>query len=356
MDSETWLAQAREYFAAQNWIAALSSLRNALRIDCRNLTAWHLGIETLLQQKRQFEARRYAKLLLRFALPLGNKDELEFAQINIEAIDQYFATEHLRRGETDLTHHAARGDLEKVRSLLEKGADPNERNRTDWTPLHRVAMYGSPEMVRLLRSFGANLEAEDSLQETPLVTACRFENAALVPVFLELGANVNHVAKEKHTALFYAISSMKDLSTVQALISAGADPNETYAYGDNPFLIAVSAQKPAVVNYLMPLTKDVARLNKHGVCALHFAAGYNDIDLLEKLIARGVDVNFTTPWGGSALMQAAADNCVEAARFLLAHGADPAIQSESGETAEIVAERRENQEILELLRSHSNRA
>lgn len=356
MDAETWLIRAREYYRAENWVAALSSLRNALRIECRNLTAWHLGIETLLQQKRQFEASRYAKLLRRFALASGNKDELEFARVHIEAIEQYFATEHLRRGETDLTHHAARGDVAKVRSLLEKGADPNERNSTDWTALHRVATRGSPEMARLLKSFGANLEAEDSLRETPLITACRFENAVLVPVLLELGANVNHVGKEKHTALFYAISSMKDLSTVQILIAAGADPNETYAYGDNPFLIAVSAQEPSVVNYLMPLTEDVARINKHGVCALHFAAGYNDVDLLDKLLVRGVDINFSTPWGGTALMRAAADNCVDAVRFLLSHGADLSMRSENGETAELLAERRDNQEVLEILRNHANRA
>ena len=73
-----------------------------------------------------------------------------------------------------------------------------------------------------------------------------------------MGANVRHVAREKHTALWYAVSSMKDAAIVQLLIEAGADPNETYEYGDNPFLLSVSAQRADVTNLLLPLTKTQA--------------------------------------------------------------------------------------------------
>ncbi len=320
--SEEWLASARQFYAAENWIGALSSARNALRLDVTNLAAWHLGCDTLKRADRQHPAKRFAQGLLRFAQKARNAAEAGYAQKCLAEIEQYYATRHLRYGETDLTHFAARGDLAKVRELLDKGINPNERNSTGWTALHRVAMNGGPEMARLLVAQGADLEATDELQETPLITACRFGNAKLIPVLLGLGADVTHISKEKLTALWYAINSMKDVEIVKLLIAAGADANETYEYGDNPFLLAVSAQQPAVTNYLLTLTDDVARMNRHQVCAIRFAAGYNDVDLVEKLLARGVDADQANNYGHTPLMSAAENNALAVAKILLAHGAD----------------------------------
>lgn len=347
--TEHWLHLAANFFQKEDWPAALAAVRNALRIDAKNLAAWHLGCEILLKQDRPHDARRYAKALKRFALAAGRAHEAAFANEVTSQVDCYFATFHLRMGETDLTHFAARGDISKVRALLDAGADANEKNSTGWTPLHCVAMRGGAAMARLLAENGADLEAEDELKETPLITACRFGNQSVIPVLIELGANIRHVAKEKHTALWYAISSMKDVATVRLLIEAGADANETYEYGDNPFLLAVTYQKADVVNYLLPLTADPARMNQHQVCALHFAAGYNDAALIEQLIARGVDVNQRTNYGHTALMAAAEKNSLDAARLLLAAYTDVNAINQYGDTAVKLAEHHGHSEMLELL-------
>jgi ankyrin repeat protein len=348
-NAAAWLARARDFYGKKNWIGALSSARNALRQDARNLAAWHLGCDTLIAEDRQHDARRFARALKRFAVKAGDLREVSYADARIAEVDEYFANYHRRIGETDLTHFASRGKIDKVRELLEAGTNPNEKNRTNWTALHCLGMSGNPEIARLLVEHGADLEATDTLQETPLITACRFGNPKLIPVLLELGANVGHVSKEKHTALWYAISSMKDVTIVKMLIDAGADPNETYAYGDNPFLLSVSAQKAEVTNYLLPLTEDVARMNNHQVCAIRFAAGYNDTDLIEKLLARGVDADQANNYGHTPLMSAAENDAVAAARLLLAHGADPLRKTQYGDSALSIAERRESHEIYELL-------
>lgn len=347
--AETWLIKARDFYTRKNWVGALSSARNALRLDVKNLAAWHIGCDTLFADDRHYQACLYAKALKRFALKAGDGAEVAFAETRLTEIDEYYATQHLRWGETDLTHFAAKGDVEKIRALLAGGVNPNERNRSNWTALHCVGMRGKPEIARLLVEHGADLEAEEDLKETPLVTACRFGNAEIIPVLIELGANVRHRAKEKHTALWYAISSMKDVEIVKMLIAAGANANETYAWGDNPFLLAVSAQKPAVVNYLLPLTKDPARMNKHQVCAIRFAASYNDTDLIEKLLALGVDADQANDYGHTPLMSAAENNSLAAAKILLAAGADPLRKTEYGDSAVSLAERRENPEMYELL-------
>lgn len=49
---------------------------------------------------------------------------------------------------------------EVVRLLLDRGADPNVRQRGGWTPLHRAAFLGDGAMVELLLQRGAAAEAQ----------------------------------------------------------------------------------------------------------------------------------------------------------------------------------------------------
>lgn len=348
-ETQKWILKAKEFYAKENWVGALSSIRNALRLDVKNLAAWHLGTEILMRENRVFESARYAKVLLRFAKQTKNEIEARYAEQHLKETEQYFATQHLRLGETDLTHFAAQGNIEKVTELLASGVNVNERNQGNWTALHRVAMNGTPEMARLLVEKGANLEEEDELKETPLITACRFSNVPVALTCIELGSNVNHKAKEKHTALWYAISSTKDLQLVKLLISSGAKANEKYAYGDTPFLLAIQAQSNPIAEYLLPLTKDVGHISKQGISALHFCASYDNVSMIRKILARGVNINSTITGGVTALMNACQHYRVKAARVLLEHGALTQIINEYGETARSIAEHHSHEKILELL-------
>jgi len=70
-------------------------------------------------------------------------------------------------------HKAAReGDADRVRELLDAGADVNVRNadkqRLQYTPLHWATYYGHLEIAAILISRGADLDAEDPTYSTPL--------------------------------------------------------------------------------------------------------------------------------------------------------------------------------------------
>ena len=59
-------------------------------------------------------------------------------------------------GMTPLMIAVFRGDVESVRELLEKGADPNRRISDGTTPLWRAEDdFGLTEIAALLRSYGA---------------------------------------------------------------------------------------------------------------------------------------------------------------------------------------------------------
>ncbi len=347
-DATFWTEAAKSYAAEGNLVAALSSARNALRLGRHNPEAWYIGCETLVKQDRQGQALRFARALARYA-PKEDTKLQEYARQRIAEAREYFATLHRRFGHTDLTYAAGRDEIAKVKELLDAGAIIDERDSCGGTALHAAAGRASPELIRLLVERGADIEATNSLLETPLVYACRLGNRAAVPELLRLDANVRHVAKEKHTALWYAIHSMKDVDTVRLLVEAGADPNETYQYRDNPFLLAISAQVPAVCEFLLPLTKDPGRMNKHQVSALHFCASYDDYAMIRRLLERGVDVNATTDWGQTALMSACEKNSVESVRVLLAHGARTDLKTKYGDTARSLAEHGSREEVLELL-------
>jgi len=47
------------------------------------------------------------------------------------------------------------GDLEKVKQLLESGADVNAKNKYGWTALILASEEGHKEIVELLKSYGA---------------------------------------------------------------------------------------------------------------------------------------------------------------------------------------------------------
>ena len=47
------------------------------------------------------------------------------------------------------------GDLEKIKQLLENGADVNAKDKYGWTALRYASSWGHKEIVELLKSYGA---------------------------------------------------------------------------------------------------------------------------------------------------------------------------------------------------------
>lgn len=149
-----------------------------------------------------------AALTLALALPLATPAAAQFQSEGyqfLEAVkerDGDKATELLSRpgtqivntrditsGDTGLHIAVQRSDILWVRFLLQKGADPNIRNKKGATPLQLATALGFTEGVAALIKDGAGVDVADQTGETPLITAVHARNLALVRLLLEKGAD-----------------------------------------------------------------------------------------------------------------------------------------------------------------------
>lgn len=108
-----------------------------------------------------------------------------------------------------------KGDIEKVKALLDKGADVNAKSRYGATPLFFACDRSNTEMVKLLLEKGANPNVQDTFYKaTPLGWALDKNNPDIIRMLIEKGAT------EKPQALNFGISG-GHVAVVKAVLDNG---------------------------------------------------------------------------------------------------------------------------------------
>ncbi len=140
---------------------------------------------------------------------------------------------------------------------------------------------------------------------------------------LQRGSDVNAAQGDGLTALHWA--AMKgDTGMTRLLLRAGARLTSTTRIGAyTPLHVAVQNAAGPVAQMLLAAGADARALTSEGVSALHLAAMAGDTRIIAALLRGGADVNVTEPtWGQTPLMFAAERGRTDAARALLAGGAN----------------------------------
>ncbi len=169
------------------------------------------------------------------------------------------------------------------------------------------------------------------------------------------------------TPLVYAVRS-NDLDSVKVLLAAGADINQTTGYGWSPLLVATQNRYYKLGSYLLDHGADVNLANKGAWTPLYLATDNRNIesgdypvrkgdmdhlDYIKLLLDHGANVNarmkdstetrtvFTNQWldenGATAFLRASQSGDLVLMKLLLAHGADPKIDTTLHVTALQVA-------------------
>ncbi len=280
-------------------------------------------------------------------------------------------------GETPLFNAVKADSAETVLALLrgtgDKKADLNARDFLGNTALHACVRWASPNAARAIVDQDARfngrraLNARNLAGNTALHEAALAGNLSFARFLLDAGTDVNAVDETGKTALTDAIEYSRT-DVIRLLLGAGASPVMQDMYGRNAFHAAVEYGAPEVISLIRnaggnamsrdsfgntPLSlafrKDADAVmatlggnrnvvDSDGNTPLHVAvaskaspAGPSAI--VKALIDAGYPVNNRNGSGATALLLAVRSGETEAARVLLAAGADPYASDNSGESA-----------------------
>ncbi|MEX0714509.1 MAG: ankyrin repeat domain-containing protein [Pirellulales bacterium] len=213
------------------------------------------------------------------------------------------------------------GDIAKAGLLLEAGADLNDRGRCGKTALMYPVSCNHVEMTRWLLALGVDSNACDDTG-TPPMAAAESGAADCVRLLLEAGANPGQVSRFGD----FAVTTAHDAATLRLLVAAGADINAVA--GDGYCLLKRAAEEgdAELVQAILGLGADVDTTST-GDTALHSAVAWDQLDIVELLLAHGTDPNAQDVDGWTPLMFAGSLECVE---LLLGAGADVHIADQMG--------------------------
>lgn len=120
---------------------------------------------------------------------------------------------------------AKKGDLEKIRMLVEKTPSLlNAVDKNDGAALHCAAWKDHLPVVGFLILKGANVNAKFSNDYTPLIMAIIGGDKDVVAFLIEKGADVGVKDKQYNLTPLHLAASKGNLQVVQILLDKGADP------------------------------------------------------------------------------------------------------------------------------------
>jgi ankyrin repeat protein len=194
-------------------------------------------------------------------------------------------------------------DVDKVRLLLARGADPKARASSGYDALAIAAAYrGTLESLRTLLNAGATVEEPPDIH---------FRNLPLV------------------------FSSMTgDLENVKLLLAHGGDPSSG-SYGRTPLAQAVTFGYPDVVQALIAAGASAKMTESSGINLLHWAVIANRPEVIPALVGAGVPLNAIDQFGFTPLMYAATIDFgdTQGIKTLRLAGADHRIRNHDGRNA-----------------------
>ena len=156
----------------------------------------------------------------------------------------------------------------------------------------------------------------------PLVDAVKRGDHEAVRRLLRSRVDVNAPDADGTTALHWAVQA-NDFDLVAPLIRAGANVRLANRYGIQPLTLAATNGSTRVIAALLDAGADAKASTGAGEPVVMTAARTGHTEALRLLIGHGADVNARESWfGETAVMWAAAENHAAAVRMLVESGAD----------------------------------
>jgi ankyrin repeat protein len=179
--------------------------------------------------------------------------------------------------------------------------------------------------------------------------AVEFDDANTVKKLLAKGTDPNLVDDAGNPMLVVAL---REKSTKAAAVLIGAkdiDFDKANPAGETPLMMAALQGEMDMVKLMVEGQE--AEVNKHGWAPLHYAATNGHNDIVKYLLDHSAYVDAESPNGTTPLMMAARAGHIDTVKILLDEGADIRIKNQQGMTVIDFAERYQQKEIADGLKS-----
>ena len=373
------------------------------------------NIKMLIQNGADIQASSSnGSTVLHFASQFSNQEVVEFLlklnEISVNATDNFNQTPLMYACYDG-------GRLDNIKMLIQNGADIQASDSKDSTVLHLASSNSNQEVVEfLLKSNEISVNGTDKLGRTPLVFACyNGGHISNVQALINNGADIHIKSMPEKWSVFHFACAFSELDVVKCLINnyalhmnvSVADfsrsstklwPNyiqllsclfgndfkntmsicessslknfggceickeelgtliyEADDMGMTPFMIACERNRADIVSFLIEcgITVDANISQKRRPIALHVAARYASIDLLEKLLINDAAViNATDEFGFTPLFWACQSNKLDVVKYLVSRGACVNIKTQENWNVLHMAAVCADNDMIEYLLAH----
>jgi ankyrin repeat protein len=251
-----------------------------------------------------------------------------------------------------LLEAAAEGDINRVQSLIDAGANVNARDDTGDTLLHIAANSGLKDMTLLLIARGADVNARGGPPGyTPLCAALGsgWSTPALAEEVMKTERPDLDYQDELYWELLHEYAGKLTVEIVQILVAHGADVNARDEGGGRPLSYALWPAPIEAVKVLLSKGADPEARDMEGVSVIEEAIWGGFTEAVTLFLASGADVNARDRYRQTLLHEACWQNDQEMAELLLTHGAAVNAKDKNGDTPAHVAAMNGYQQLLDLL-------
>ncbi len=230
--------------------------------------------------------------------------------------------------------------IDEIKEKINQGNDPLELSSNSYNATAYAITNNQPlETVKFLLSIEGN--AINTLTHDGRVYvhwAAMKGNLELVKYLIEQGGKTDIVDDHGYSVLnFAAATGSKSSKFYDFLLSNGSSLSETDHHGANALLLTIpQATDFTLIDYFIEKGLSLSDADKDGNGAFYYAAKTGNIEMMDKLIEKGVDYKGINKVGGNAMIAAAQGyrkaNTIEVFQYLEGKGIEANVSTKDGTT------------------------
>lgn len=245
--------------------------------------------DDLTKELEESRERRFRELQLQLSIYLENFKELKRLlikdNVNVNCVSE--------GGRTPL-HTAVnyisiiKNDIRKVKLLIQKGADINQRTEDNGeTPLHIACETGFTEAAEVLLKSRADMTLVNFTGQTPLFLAVLNDKNSIAKLLLRHGVQL-----EEYHSYYNLIEAIvnDDPERAKSLIDSAEDIDFESYRGESPLYFAVCSDRPEIVEYLLSKGAKINRMRIRNMSVLHVAIQKGHIKVVRILLRHQADI------------------------------------------------------------------